>query len=202
MAILQPPTPPPRPRPPTIAGIFVGGRSRRMGGRPKGNLVLPSGETLVSRWRALFDAARVPVVLVGRHEAYASEGLAVVDDAPLAEGIELGPLGGLVAFLRHAGARHGVAVACDMPFVSPELLQRLLTAPAAAAVAPRVDGRWEPFFARYDAAAVEPVAMAHAQAHRLALKDLLDAVSASELPLAPSEAAQLADWDTPEDAGL
>ena len=111
-------------------------------------------------------------------------------------GSQLGPLGGLLALLRSTGG-HVIALACDMPYVSYELLRRLVEAPLAPIVAPRRDGRWEPLFARYDAAQVEP--LAHAARGQTALWQLLDAAGAVELPLAVDEHAQLDDWDAPED---
>jgi len=180
-----------------VAGIFVGGRSSRMGGRPKGLLEITPGVTLVGRWRGLFEALGIPCVLVGAHAAYEGEGVPVIADA---SGDATGPLGGLLALLAHAGDRLAIAVACDMPFVSEALLQRLADAPRTNALAPRRDGRWEPFFARYDAAAVLPFAEAQARAGRMSLQALLDAASADELSLSPAEREQLDDWDTPDDA--
>jgi molybdopterin-guanine dinucleotide biosynthesis protein A len=184
-----------------VAGIFVGGGSTRMGGRPKGMLRAPSGETLVGRWKGIFTALAIPCVLVGERakEAYAATGLEVLADER-ANG-ELGPLGGLLALLAYAGERNAIAVACDMPFVSLELVRKLASAPAhARAIAARRDGRWEPLFARYDAAAVLPTALAHATARRGSLQALLDAVKADELTMSADEHAELRDWDTPEDA--
>lgn len=180
---------------PVLGGLFVGGASRRMGGRPKGLLPGPSGESLVARWAGLFAAIEVPLVLVGEHEAYAGVGLPCLRD----EGADLGPLGGLLALLARAGGGRAVAVACDMPYVSEGLLRRLLSAPPAPAVAARRDARWEPFFARYDAARVLPVARARASRRERALQGLLDQVGATELPLSAAEARELRDWDTPQD---
>src|SRR5438067_774631 len=70
----------PNPRTVDLAGIFVGGESKRMGGRPKGLLVAPSGETIVERWLRMFRALGVPTVLVGRRDPYASLGVEIVDD--------------------------------------------------------------------------------------------------------------------------
>ena len=61
----------PEPTSVVLAGIFVGGQSTRMEGRPKGLLLSSSGETLVERWRKMFAALAIDVVLVGRHAAYA-----------------------------------------------------------------------------------------------------------------------------------
>lgn len=181
-----------------VAGIFVGGRSSRMGGRPKGLLELTAGVTLVGRWRALFELLGIPAVLVGEHAAYTHLGMPAIADEPHA-----GPLGGVLALLAHAGDRMAIAVACDMPFVSEALVRRLAFAPrasAAPAIAARREGRWEPFFARYDSPVVLPIARAEAEAGRFSLKGLLEAAKASELVLSEAEAEELDDWDTPEDA--
>jgi molybdopterin-guanine dinucleotide biosynthesis protein A len=122
----------------------------------------------------------------------------VLVDARAAD--DLGPLGGVLALLDHAGERAAIAVACDMPFVSTELVRRLAESSSSApALAARREGRWEPFFARYDAGAVLPIANAHADARRGSLQALLDAASAEELALSDAEHAELRDWDAPED---
>jgi len=179
-----------------VAGVFVGGQGVRMGGLPKGLLRGPDGATLVERWRAMLAELGVEVVLVGEADAYAGLGLAMLKDEPAG----LGPLGGLVALLRHAGALPALAFACDMPFVSRALVARLLAAPAdAPIVAPRRDARWEPLCARYDPARVLPLALARAASAHHSLQPLLDAAGAAALPLLPDEGAQLRDWDTPAD---
>jgi molybdopterin-guanine dinucleotide biosynthesis protein A len=181
-----------------LAGIFVGGPGRRMGGRPKGLLEGPGGVTLVERWRALLGGLGVEVVLVGDAAAYAGMGLPALADEPAG----VGPLGGLVALLRRAADRPALAVACDMPFVSQALVARLLAAPGAASiVAPRRDGRWEPLCARYDPARVLPLAVARAASPYHSLQRLLEDAGAAPLPLAPHEAAELRDWDSPDDVG-
>jgi molybdopterin-guanine dinucleotide biosynthesis protein A len=178
-----------------LAGVFVGGAATRMGGVPKGLLRTAGGATLVERWRGLLEAEGARVVLVGSGGAYRAAGLRALDDEPAG----VGPIGGLVALLRAAGDGAAIAVACDMPFVTPALLHRLVEAPAAPAVAPRREGKWEPLFARYDAARVLPVALAHVGAGRRALHALLYDVGAAELPLSADEAEQLRDWDSPGD---
>jgi molybdopterin-guanine dinucleotide biosynthesis protein A len=181
-----------------IAGVFVGGLASRMGGLPKGMMTAPGGGTIVQRWCAVLRAAGVTdIVLVGKDDAYAELGLEGIADAPAG----IGPLGGIVALLRRAGDGHALAVACDMPFVTPLLIERLLSAAGAPVVAPRIDDRWEPFCARYDAPRILPVAERQAMTRARSLQQLLDSARAVELPLTPDEAAQLRDWDTPEEAG-
>src|SRR5437867_5470202 len=111
-----------------LAGIFVGGASRRMGGRPKGLMLAPSGETIVARWQRMFDELGIASVLVGRHDAYMTLGIECLDDEPPGTG----PIGGLVALLARAQGRRAIAVACDMPFVSERLLEKLVLHPTRA----------------------------------------------------------------------
>jgi molybdenum cofactor guanylyltransferase len=179
-----------------LGGIFVGGRASRMGGAAKGLLKAPSGETLVARWRRLFQEIGATPVLVGCHEAYADLDIeCIADDPP-----HIGPLGGLVALLARARRDRVIAVACDMPFVSLELLGQLASyASTAPVVAPRHEGLWEPLFARFDAPRVIDVARKHALAGERSLQSLFDDVGAEPLPLAQPELEQLRDWDRPED---
>jgi molybdopterin-guanine dinucleotide biosynthesis protein A len=182
-----------------LAGIFVGGGGTRMGGVAKGLLHAPGGGTLLDRWLALLEEASIRIVLVGHHPAYAAyaaeHALSVVGDAPAG----IGPLGGLVPLLERADSARVLALACDMPFVSASLVERLVAAPDAAVVAPRRDGRWEPLCARYDPARVLPVAHQRIAAGRHALGGLIDAAGGVELSLEPGEERELEDWDRPAD---
>ncbi len=180
-----------------LAGIFVGGASTRMGGAPKGLLRADGGETIIARWARLLSCEGAEPVLVGAHGAYAGLGLPALADARP----DLGPLGGLLSLLDHAGERRAIAVACDMPRVTDLLVRRLLEAPAAPIVAARTDDRWLPFFARFDPEAVLPRARAHADRGILSLQRLLDAAGAVALPISPGEERLLVDWDRPEDVG-
>ncbi|HEU5074115.1 MAG TPA: molybdenum cofactor guanylyltransferase [Polyangiaceae bacterium] len=187
----------------TLVGIFVGGKSTRMQGHPKGLLVAPlSSLTLVERLAALAARTlpRARVVLVGEHPAYAGVALAQLADVPSGEA---GPLAGLAALCLEAtriASREVLCLACDLPYVEAQLLERLAHhAPDQPAVAARVDGRWQPFFARYRVDAASPVIAARLASRRLGLYGVLDELAAAELPLHEDEARQLRDWDTPED---
>lgn len=179
-----------------LAGIFVGGSSSRMGGRAKGLLRAPSGESLLERWGQLFDRVQVRCVLVGRRAEYGAIEREVLDDEPR----DIGPLGGLAALLRAADGGRAIAVACDMPFVSEALVRRLIEHPsAAAALAPRPGGRWEPMFARYDAAQALAVVARRAGSADHALQHVLTELDAEALPLSDEEQRLLHDWDAPCD---
>lgn len=194
----------------TLAGIFVGGASRRMGS-PKALLtvsVSPGGEptTLLERTVAVVRAAGLAPVIVGRRpELPALDELMRALDVPVLRdaAADAGPLGGLVALLE---AAHGpvLALPCDLPAIEARHLRQLLEAPTdAAVVAARRDGHWEPLPARYTAERVLPVARRRLASRQLALQALLDEVGATELPREEADAAAgpgwLDDWDTPED---
>ncbi len=180
------------------AGIFVGGGGTRMGGAAKGLLRGADGLPLVVRAARTLERLGCRPVLVGEHPAYQGLGLPSLADAMRPR---VGPLGGLVALLRAAPADGSVlALACDMPLVSEALLRRLLDeSPSAPVLAPRRDGRWEPLCARYRPSATLPLAEARLAQGAHALQGLLDAVPATELRVSPAEAAELHDWDHPDD---
>ncbi len=179
-----------------LAGVFVGGESRRMGS-PKG-LLRFRGEPLIGRWLTLFERLGVPVVLVGRRPEYARFTAPALEDDPPG----VGPAGGLGALLGAAVARpctYALAVACDMPYVDDALVETLLDCAAAPLVAVRRDARWEPFFARYEAAKVLPVLRARLARERRDLQGLCAEAGAVELPLPHAERGKLDDWDSPTD---
>lgn len=181
---------------PALAGILVGGAGTRLGRLAKGLMRTADGTTIVEHLSATLERLGLTVVLVGAGEAYEGLGMEVVADQPPG----IGPLGGLVALFGRAGDAPVLALACDMPFVSSALIERLLAASREVPiVAPRRDGRWEPLCARYDAARVLPAALALSRSGNHSLQRLLDDAGAAELPLAPNEASELHDWDTPED---
>jgi molybdopterin-guanine dinucleotide biosynthesis protein A len=200
-----------------VAGIFVGGESRRMGGRPKGLMVVPQrddaakslareqpsmgeiGETIVGRWRRMFEELAIPSVLVGRREAYANLGIACIDDHPPG----IGPLGGLLALLQHARGGVAIAVACDMPFVSQRLLEKLVSYPSRApALAPTRGAMWEPLFARYMGPRPLEIATMYARSGGRSLHGVLDRLAADPLVLSDTELEELRDWDDPASQGM
>ncbi len=182
-----------------LGALLTGGASHRMG-RPKGLLPGPDGVPLALRAVRVFHTIGMPCMLVGNREIYGALGVEVIDDTRPGEG----PLAGLEAALVEAarrGAEGVLLVACDMPFFTAELLERLARAPAAAAVAPWREGRHEPLFARYRGDVLAEV-QARLDRGERGMQPLLRSVGAAPLALEAGEEALLADWDTPEDAGF
>lgn len=182
----------------TPLGLFVGGRSTRFGGAPKGLLPAPdTGEALVVRAVSLARGLGLPVTLVGRADAYREifpELPALADEAP-----DAGPLGGLCALLAWARRRPVIALACDMPAVTRDDLRALRDHPATSPVvaarrAP--EAPWEPLLARYDPPRVLSEARARLARGERSLQGLLRAVGVADAGLPPRACE---DWDTPDD---
>jgi molybdopterin-guanine dinucleotide biosynthesis protein A len=179
-----------------VVGVFVGGKSRRMGGFPKGLLTF-EGVTIVERTIRLARTIASDVVLVGARPEYASLGCSMLPDARP----DVGPLGGLVALLEHAKRGVAIGVACDMPRLTESLLSRLADCEPGASpiLAPRDGGRWSALFARYDAARVVPIARRRLAESDTSLQALFEELGTAELLLDDEERRNLSDWDTPDD---
>jgi molybdenum cofactor guanylyltransferase len=165
--------------------VLAGGRGRRMG-EPKPMAEL-AGRPLVEHALGAAAAAGLRAVVVAKART------------PLPPGIEVWqepdepshPLLGIVTALERAGGPV-VAVACDMPFVSPALLARLAAGPEAAVVA---GGRLEPFPARYEPAWLP--ALRAGLADEAPLRATLAALE--PVTVAFDEAAPFCSLDTPAD---
>jgi molybdopterin-guanine dinucleotide biosynthesis protein A len=84
---------------------------------------LPFGnETMLARVVRIVRAAVPEVVLVARADQPIPDGWTVVRDR--VEG--LGPLPAIAAGLRHITAERAFVAACDMPFLQPALVRRML----------------------------------------------------------------------------
>jgi molybdopterin-guanine dinucleotide biosynthesis protein A len=188
-------------RTPRVVGVFVGGASRRMGGLPKGLLRHPcEPTTLVERALRLGRGVGAEVVLVGAHDAYARLGTPMLADEPSG----VGPIGGLVSLLALAAERDCIALACDLPFVPRELLERLMddgaAAPDVLAVVPRRRGLLEPLCALYRPGMLAFARDAVARG-RFALHALVRGAAHRAIELQEQEGRWLDDWDEPGDAG-
>ncbi len=101
--------------------VLAGGQSRRMG-RDKARLVV-QGEPLILRVVRRVKQVADEVLVVSRwpHE-YAFTGVACVPDVLPGQG----PLAGMWSGALVAAGRYIAPVACDMPFVNPDLLQAMV----------------------------------------------------------------------------
>lgn len=104
--------------PPTLV-VLAGGRGSRLGGMPKGLLRLRDGVTVVEHLLALTDGPSF--VSTNHPEWYERLDVALVADLQP----DRGAPGGVVTALAMATTEWVAIVACDMPFVSREMLDTL-----------------------------------------------------------------------------
>lgn len=184
-----------------LAVIMAGGDSRRMG-RDKASLVLGE-QTLMQRVAEIMQVV-FPQVVVSVRTPRADIALPQVCDVFS----DLGPLAGLCAGLDYA-SQDGVpwifAVATDMPFLRPALIEQLANYRSGVdAVVPLVDGHPQPLAAFYSIDALPAVrALATGEGKRslrAALERLQVAyVHAADLITADPGLDSFVDLDTPED---
>jgi len=130
-----------------ITGVIqAGGRSTRMGGEPKALLEL-GGKRIVERVVDALGAVLADLLVVtNTPERYAFLGVPMVADR-YPDG---GALGGIFTGLDAARGDAAFTVACDMPFLSPDVMRLVLArAGEADVVIPRVDGQYETMHALY-----------------------------------------------------
>lgn len=167
-----------------LAVLLAGGRSTRYGS-PKA-LVEVGGRSILDRGLATLDAiAGEAVIVTNDPELYASAGRAMRPDVRPGTGV-LGGILTAVEWARELGREAAVVLACDMPFVSPRLLSRLLADAAADRVSiPESEGPrgMEPLCAVYGVACADPIVRALDRGERAILSFFAD-VDVRRLPLA------------------
>jgi len=105
----------------TLGAVLAGGQSRRLG-KDKATIEL-EGRSLLDRALMTLREVFPRVVIVSPPRDFESQVDAefVHDPVP-----PVGPLGGVMAAIRHAGDQTAFVLACDLPFVSTELIRYLL----------------------------------------------------------------------------
>ncbi len=137
---------PPAPDPTVTGVVLAGGQSRRFGSDKA--LVLVDGRSLLLRVLDVVSSVTTPVFVsvAERERRYDVAAEHLVDRCPGA-----GPLAGLHAGLLAATTPWLLLCACDLPFITSELLRRLLLERSddPDAVLARVDGEPQPVCALY-----------------------------------------------------
>jgi molybdopterin-guanine dinucleotide biosynthesis protein A len=162
-----------------ITGVIqAGGKSTRMGGAPKALIEL-GGRRIVERVVAAITPVVDDVLVVtNTPERYAFLGLPMVGDVfP-----DHGSLGGIYSGLKAATGEVAFTVACDMPFLRPDVARLVIDqAVAADVVIPRVGEQLETMHAAY-AKACLPHMEERLRAGRLRIVGFFDRVRVLEIP--------------------
>jgi molybdopterin-guanine dinucleotide biosynthesis protein A len=166
---------------PLSGAVLVGGGSRRMG-RDKAFLEV-EGEPLVARLVRVLNTCCAEILLVGGDSSRFTVlhlGARCAPDAVSGAG----PLAGILGALQAARHDACLVVACDMPFVTPELVAAMADEPReyTALAYPGADGP-EPMLAIYTGACAEPLAAALA-AGDFRARHFLERVGARAIPVA------------------
>ena len=177
--------------------ILAGGDSRRMG-QDKAALVL-DGKTLLQRVTATMQSI-FPKVIVSVRQPRSGVELPQVCD----EHVSSGPLAGLIAGLVQADTPWVFAVACDMPFVTADVVTHLAALRNGhQAVVPVVGGYNQPLAAFYAASALDVMRASLAtgdKSLRGALEKLkVRYVGEAELRECDPQLRSFFDLDTPQD---
>jgi molybdopterin-guanine dinucleotide biosynthesis protein A len=136
------------------AAILVGGRARRLGGKIKPTLSVGHQSILDRQLDALNRAGIQRILVVGHwHGPPAPAGRHVPDVVETSSA-----LAGLYSALLWATTPVVLALAGDLPFVSPPLLRQLTTIDGAFdAVVPRTVEGWHPLCAAYRRGVAIPI---------------------------------------------
>ncbi len=185
-----------------LGAVLVGGESRRMG-RDKALLEV-EGRPLAERVADVVGRVVPRVVLVARDGTDRRfPGRSIIADRFPGRG----PVAGLHAALVEAEGGSVFLAACDLPGLSPELVQWVIgseplseTVPSARV--PVADGRLQPLCALYGPACVVP-AEAALQAGSPSMHAFLDRLDVARLPFDPElpfyHPDLLANWNEPDD---
>lgn len=135
--------------PPRIAAaILAGGLARRMGGANKAGLEIGNERIIDRQLRLLRQIADPVIIVAGSAEPFQELGVTVVPD--VIPGV--GPLGGIYTALTASPCARTLIVACDLPYLTLTLLQRLAAPSDADLVIPRTGRGYEPLCATWSTA--------------------------------------------------
>jgi molybdopterin-guanine dinucleotide biosynthesis protein A len=144
----------PSPRVQTLAAaILAGGQATRLGGVNKGTLSLGNAAIVDRQLEALRAVASTVFVVGPDSSAWSARGLTVVPD----EVPGMGALGGIYTAILHSPCDRTLVVACDMPFLSVEVLARMAAIEDADLVIPTSARGHEPLCAIYTRACLPDI---------------------------------------------
>ncbi len=179
-------------------GILIGGHSRRMG-TPKA-LIPIDGSTLLERTVATASSITDDILLLGQppFDLPTSVNLLTIvpDHHP-----HTGPIGGLESLLISRPNAHCILLACDMPYLSVDLLKRLIEPNDgldAVVCTTTTEPACHPCCALYKQSSL-PAVQAALQARSYGMIDLLSRLRVRRIELTGDEPRWVENWNEPQD---
>ena len=195
----------PSPRRPLSGAILIGGQSRRMG-TPKAELKI-AGRRLIDIAIDLLHPFVHALALVGHYASalqlqgagpHKGKSIVRLEDDPATTG----PLAGIAALFSHQPDADWLVIPCDMPALTPQSIDWLLTA-ARGSATPTVgvlpgSPEPEPFPAVLPSTCA-PACRAHIATGNRSLRSALAAMNARVIPIPESLAPCWPNCNTPEE---
>lgn len=152
--------------------ILAGGLSIRMG-RDKSFVEL-AGKPLIAHVIEQVSQLALPIMIItNQAESYQAFGLPLFADVLPSRS----SLTGLYSALYHSASTYTLCVACDMPFLNPNLLTHLIRlCEGYDAVVPILDGHAQALHAVYNKTCLAPLRQQYEQ-NRLRIRDLYPQIS-------------------------
>jgi molybdopterin-guanine dinucleotide biosynthesis protein A len=126
--------------------ILAGGKSRRMGGINKALLRVGRHRIIERVCKAVLEVMNNAMIITNAPDDFAFLGLPMFPDIHP----NTGSLGGLYTGLKHCTDEPGFLVACDMPFLDPQIMRTMIDLiDGYDVVIPNVDGGLQPLHAIY-----------------------------------------------------
>jgi molybdopterin-guanine dinucleotide biosynthesis protein A len=162
-----------------VGCILAGGKSSRMGSDKC--FLMFDGLSLIERAVNLLGAVfPTVVVLSGKQRELAFLGVPILPDIKK----ECGPLGGIHAAFVHTGAARLFVLACDMSFVSADLIRHIVACERSSATIPTMNGRVQPLCALYARDCLPAIERA-LEEKRFKVRDVLDDLHPTLVALTP-----------------
>lgn len=175
--------------------ILAGGKSERMG-TDKGLLLLKGKPFISHIYEAMKPIFGDNIIVVSSNTDYDVLGYHRIEDLIS----DKGPVGGLYTALKQSKTKFNLVLSVDVPLISTELLQWLITNhdDSYLVTQVQVDEKVSPLVAVYDRA-LRTLLGEHLAGNQLKLRDVIAEVNPQTLIIPPKWSAQLQNINTQED---
>lgn len=177
--------------------VLAGGASRRLGGVDKATVEIGGATMLARVLEAVSGAGQV--VVVGPHRRVASSPQGDRLHARCEEPAGSGPVAALAAGLEDVEAPVVAVLACDLPLLSRQWVERLATRaasePADGVVPVDQQGQRQPLCAAYRSAALRGAVVDLAEVAGASMRQVLNRLTVTEVPADAEHAWDCDTWD-------